>query len=223
MSQFARAASRGIHFAKGQIPQRPKAHVINGKLPDDLASRYKAAFILIYQQIPRLLQFDQKEKIRVLLGREDRSHKKGSKADWNSFGGKREKDANGKYIETDCKITALRELHEETRGIFQRYDGDIVRQMNEGKKVYNPNGDYVTFLIRLDSEEEDFPTEFLATPNHIECKQDMLRWFTLSEVRDARATRSFKIEGEDQPIAPVLGCVSYFLNDTNLSLSNEEK
>lgn len=108
-------------------------------MPQQYQDMYKAAGVVLYS-------FDEEGELHILMGVEERKRSKGAKV-LMIFGGKREKS------DPDGEFTAIRELHEETRGLlgkgshFELYYRLRAQRFSKSKVLYRAGGKYCLYCI----------------------------------------------------------------------------
>jgi 8-oxo-dGTP pyrophosphatase MutT (NUDIX family) len=171
-------------------------------MPDPLLRVYRAAGILLYS-------FDKDGRMKLLLGREDRSHKKRDSSQdltqvWLHFGGKREGN------ETPYS-TAERELNEETGGIFK--GKPLLNMLQSNSKIaWIPRGKYILFLLGIPYDEM-LPQQFQRTTSQDrkDSDQSCLRWVSLEAVMHAVSQNSLIVRDERHHPLEEISLFSFFV------------
>ncbi len=163
---------------------------------------YKAAGVLLVARDPHT------KRLMMLLGREDRTKRVGKHRTplgyfWLHFQGKRDDEDMD-----DPRVTALRELNEETGGVLGKYAKHIRTQIFEQTtpKLWYKNSKYVLFVVNIPFDR-GLPMQFDKV-ERAKCKdlwQTAIRWVPVSHLyRTADAPRYTiaRCQGLDQPLYP---------------------
>lgn len=160
---------------------------------------YKAAGVLVVARDPTTY------RLMMLLGREDRTKRVGKHRTplgyfWLHFQGKRDDEDN-----SDPRITALRELDEETGGVLSKYSAHIRKQMFEQTtpKLWYKNSKYVLFVVNIPFDRA-LPLHFDKVERE-KCKdlwQDAIKWVPVTQLYRTVDAKKGMCWGLDQPLYP---------------------
>jgi 8-oxo-dGTP pyrophosphatase MutT (NUDIX family) len=139
--------------------------------PNELIESYAAAGVIV-------LSRNSDSKIdKILLGKEDRSLKRDAKVSWLHFGGRKEDCDN-----RDPRLTALRELNEETLNVL---DQKTLKQQileNTCPVFYLNRGRYFLYILFYDYDLT-VVSKFNERLNNADknlCQQLELQWFDIN-------------------------------------------
>lgn len=143
-------------------------------------------------------------RVHVLLGREDRSSKNrregGLDIGWMHFGGKREPH------EHHPADTALRELNEETAGIFEEKLANMKNNMlsRDALYEYHAPSKYVLYFVRIPFDK-DLPERFRTRLRKVEDRtgidQDTIKWVPANLLTNlTHKQNSVTVAGQELPL-----------------------